>query len=112
MAALGTRIDSDASALTSGPERTGDQARVLERENANGAMEYRERLEFALEATGTGTWTFDKDAGTLELDRRMAALLGTKRGRIGLQDLSDVLVPEDAEVLLAERMRDGNAGSR
>ena len=99
MAAFGTRIVSGPSALTQANAdlSADEQARVVERESANGAMEYRERLEFALEATGTGTWTFDKAAGTLDLDRRMAAFCGLDHGAIPLRDFAAVLLPADAD---------------
>ena len=38
-------------------------------------MEYKDRLELALEATGTGLWTYDPASG-IELDRRLSELWG------------------------------------
>ena len=39
-------------------------------------MEYKDRLEFALDATKTGIWTHDGRNDLVELDGRMQAVWG------------------------------------
>jgi two-component sensor histidine kinase len=66
------------------------------REHAIVAMECKDRLEFALDATRTGIWSHNFAAATIELDRRTAALWGYEGPvTFPLADLMTSFHPED-----------------
>ncbi len=103
MVASGTGIVSKDAALTESEAGTtaGDRPTHLHRNDANGAMDYRERLEFALGATGTGIWTFDESEGALHFDRRVMAQIGVDREVMPLDEFLAALAPDHAGMFAA-----------
>jgi PAS domain S-box-containing protein len=99
-AVAGTTIIAGADTLSqtlAGTIAAGEKQNQMGREHANRAMEYRDRLEFALDATETGFWTYDEDIETFEWDDRMRVLWGFGRhGAITRSEFMSSLHPDDA----------------
>jgi PAS domain S-box-containing protein len=98
--AAGTTFITGVDALSqtlAGTIAAGEKQDQMGREHANRAMEYRDRLEFALDATETGFWTYDEGAETFEWDDRMRALWGFSRpGAITRSEFMSSLHRDDA----------------
>ncbi len=66
------------------------------------ALNDKERLEFALDATATGFWSYDRSTDTFDVDRRMQALLGmTGKALVTKNEWLEALSPTDALVFSA-----------
>lgn len=88
---------ADGAAVTGASSGQGFGGRQNQEPGPDGAMDDRERLDFALAATGTGLWTVDRGREAVSLDACSAALCGFASSRtLALRDWLGVFADGEA----------------
>lgn len=73
-------------------------------------MQVDERLDFALEATRTGLWTFERDASIIECDRTVQAVIGSNgTSRVPLARFLTLFAESDQSLIVHLMAEPGHA---